>query len=151
MYAHKRGFVALISVIVISAVLLVLVFTLGIASFFNRFDTLDTESKRVSMALAEACASIAMLKLAQHPNYTPMSAGDCESVSDICGVRGATRICKICSVKQSIGGMYTIVTRSVFGSAYSNLQITGFLTAANFSVSSWRELAVNPIPTCTLP
>lgn len=150
MQTNERGFIALMSVIVISAVLLVLVFTLGIASFFNRFDTLDTENKRVSLALAEACANTAMIKLAQDADYAPVSVGECVSVSDICGAAGATRTCKICSVTKS-GSIYTIVARSVYGGAYSNIRFKGYLTATNFSVSDWSELAVNPVSTCTLP
>lgn len=145
----NRGFVALMSVIVISAILLVFVFTLGVASFFNRFDTLDTESRRVSLALAEACGNMAMLKIAQDAAYTPASGGECVSVSDTCGASGATRTCRICSVALS-GSEYTVLARAVYGSAYSNLRIKGSMSSTNFSVSEWTEQSAYGGPTCTL-
>jgi hypothetical protein len=146
----QKGFVAVVSVIIISMILLVLVVTLSTSSFFNRYNVYDSENKRVSLALAEACANTAMLKVAQDSGYTPITAGECVSVSDSCP--SGARVCKICSVSNT-GGVYTIVARAVYGTnkTYSTVQVSGTLTTTNFAVTSWQELASNPVPACTLP
>ncbi|MBI5004049.1 hypothetical protein HZC00_03070 [Candidatus Kaiserbacteria bacterium] len=148
--SSQRGFVALMSVIVISAILLMLIFTLGIASFFDRFDTFDTESKRASLDLAETCANMAILKIAQDADYVPASGGECISASDICGTPRAERVCKICSVVLR-GSEYSITTRAVINGAYSNVQVKGSLTTENFLVTSWSEVSVYSGPTCIVP
>jgi Tfp pilus assembly protein PilX len=68
---NQRGFVALISVIIISAVLLFLMVTAAAIAFRGRFNTLDYENKKISVGLAEACVQTAMLKLAQSESYNP--------------------------------------------------------------------------------
>ncbi len=138
---HERGFIALMSVMVISAVLLVLLFTLGASSFLNRFDVLDSQNKRVSLALAEACVNMAMINIAQDSDYgiTPSlpSAGECVGVSDAC-VSGSKKICKICQVT-IVGSEKEIITRAAYGGTYTNLRIRGTLGSTNFSVSRWEE------------
>ena len=144
---NERGFVALMSVIVMSAVLLVLLVTLNTSSFFSRFDALDSENKRVSTGLAESCVSALALKLAQNPNYVPIQpAGDCVSVTDTCGVTGAQKICRICSVATS--GIYSTSTvRALYNGAYTTFTVAMNTTPGSFSITYWSELQ-NYGPTC---
>ena len=128
------------SVLVISAILLVLIFTLGVAAFFDRFDTLDTESKRVSLALAEACGNIAMVKIAQNAGYT----GN-ETITVDTG-----KFCKICTVSLARSTI-SIVTRALYGSAYTNLQIQGALSPSDISITRWSEMGTYTGPTCLIP
>jgi hypothetical protein len=137
---QNEGFVALMSVIVISAFLLVMIFTLGVGTFFTRINILDTESKRVSLALAESCASRAMLSLSQNPAYVPVPGGECVGVGDTCGVSDAKMLCMICEVGAS-GADRSILTRAVFGGAYTNLRVTVTLGGSNLLVKEWRETA----------
>ena len=60
----QRGFIALMSTIVISAILLLLMAGAGLASFYARYDALGIESKHAAHALAEACVNVALLALA---------------------------------------------------------------------------------------
>lgn len=141
---NQNGFVALVSVIIIFAVLIILVGITSTTSFYTRFNVLDYENKKVSVALAEACANTAMVNLARDPaNYPPAipPAGEQITVD-------AAKTCRICPM--SSGSPYTIITRARHNSAYTNLEITGTLTSSNFSVSSWAE---QPTYTgsCTLP
>lgn len=147
---QQRGFVALMSIIIMTAVVIALIFTVGVSVFFSRFSVLDGEYKRESLALAEACTNTAMVKIAQDPSYAPAATGECVSVSDTCGVVGATRTCKICSVSLS-GGMYTIRTRAVYTGAYTTIEAKGSLGETNFNVSSWREVGSYAGAICTLP
>ncbi len=147
---NNRGFIALMSVVIMSAIVLVMIFTLGASVFFSRFSVLDGENKRVSLALAEACTNTAMLKIAQDAAYTKSGTGECVSVSDTCGVSGATKTCRICHVSKT-GSVYTIRTRAVYKGAYTNLSAAGTLGSTNFTVSSWGETSANPDVSCALP
>ena len=136
---QPRGFVALMSVTIISAVLLVFVFGLGAVSFFARFDALDSEHKRISLSLAESCVSAALLKIAQDPAYTPAPAGDQITIQ-------TGKTCKICpGTTNSI-----IVTRAVHNSAYSNIRASVAVSNGTYTITSWREEAQGP-SACTLP
>lgn len=122
----QRGFIALTSAMVISALLIVLTFTLNANSFFNRFAILETEYKARSLALAEACADYALLKIAQDPAYTPSN----ERV-----VIGSEQ-CVIVSVIENLG-QRTVVTRARVRKATTNIKV---VVNAGLSVVSWEEV-----------
>ena len=142
-HTHESGFIALMSVIIMSAILLALLFTLGASSFLNRFDVLDVENKRISLGLAEACANRAMIKLAQNPGYAPPAGGECVEVGGGKCPSGPL-ICKICQSSP-------IIARAVHNNAYTNLEVDGSISGPNFAVSRWREVEVNTMVDCTLP
>jgi len=143
-FHNQQGYIALMSVILISATLLVLTFALGTAGFYSRFNVLDFENKKVSIFLAESCATTAMVHVAQDSSAYPGSipaSGEQVSV-------GTGKTCRICSVAGS--NPYTIVTRSVYNNAYTNLTVTGTLGASNFIVNSWDEQA-SYAGSCSVP
>jgi hypothetical protein len=61
---RQRGFVALIAVLIISAMLVGFMTSVGMASFYARFDTLGSENKREALALAGSCINAGLLALA---------------------------------------------------------------------------------------
>ena len=61
---RERGFIALMSTLVISATLLMLVVGAGMASWYARYDSLGIENKRASQTLAESCVHVVLLGLA---------------------------------------------------------------------------------------
>lgn len=65
----QGGFIALMSAIIISAILLGFAVTSGASSFHSRFNTVDGEFKRVSLGLAESCVNVALLKISEDYNY----------------------------------------------------------------------------------
>lgn len=67
----NRGFVALITSVIISAVLLMVAINLSLTGFYARSNLLDFELKETSYHLAEACIDTAILKLINNPNYNP--------------------------------------------------------------------------------
>lgn len=69
----NRGFVALITSVIISAVLLMVAINLSLTGFYARSNLLDFELKEMSYHLAEACIDTAILKLINNPNYNPTS------------------------------------------------------------------------------
>ena len=123
----NTGFIALMSAIIISVVLLLVVTNLGFTEFYNRSNILDSELKEKSFALAEACVDTAILKLANDSSYNPIN----EPISvdaDNCIIQsvasGASQ--KIISIQTNYKNYYT------------NLKIV--LNSANMSVVSWEEI-----------
>jgi hypothetical protein len=64
-----RGFVALISAVIISSILLGVAATLDQGVFFTRFDALNFEYKRISESLADSCIEAGTAKLANNYDY----------------------------------------------------------------------------------
>lgn len=126
----QSGFVALTSVIIISGLLIVIGASMGYTGFFSRFNILDSEFKESSLGLAEACAEIARVEIANNPNYSVSSGNPVEkSVGD--------DICKIISV----AGGYTVRTQGVSQNSYSNIEAVFNRTASDVIVTSWKEVA----------
>lgn len=126
---HEEGFVALMSAIVLSAVLIAVTVALNQAGFFARSALLDSEYKERSAALAEACANVALLKLAADPAY---AGGETLVLqSDSCRIR-PTRI------NSPIAGENTIETSAVFQEASTTLRIAA--RSSDFSIVSWDEV-----------
>ncbi|MEK7063836.1 MAG: hypothetical protein AAB955_04080 [Patescibacteria group bacterium] len=67
---QPRGFIALISTIVVSFVLILAVVTLGMRGIAGRLYLLDIEHKNTSYALAESCITVGIIKIANDPDYT---------------------------------------------------------------------------------
>jgi hypothetical protein len=146
----RGGFVALMAVLLLSVFLLLLVASLGLGTFFARFDALDAESRRVALGLAEACLNRALLFLAEDPTYVPPVSGACVGVGDTCGATPSKRICRICEVRAQ-GNDRGIVTRATYGRTFLTVAATATLSDDSIVVTGWRELAANPVPTCIVP
>lgn len=76
-----RGFIALISVLIISVVLLLITTSGSLAGFYTRMNALMFENKERSRALAEACIDRTLLALVVDQSYiggatTTVSGGD---------------------------------------------------------------------------
>ncbi len=72
----QRGFIALTAVLIMTSMLMVLMYVTGASSFYARFDALNSEYKRISVGLSEACSNAALLKIAQNYNYIPSVGGE---------------------------------------------------------------------------
>lgn len=122
----QNGFIALVSAIIISAVLLVATVTLSYSSFFVRYNLLDGEYKERSSALAEGCVDAAILKLAGDPSYSgnePITIG-----SELCTVRPV----------QISGNNKIIETQAEFQNSYTNLRVV--VDQNTLAVQSWQEM-----------
>ncbi len=124
----QAGFIALMSAIIISVVLLLLVTTGSLAGFFGRFNALDSELKERSFAAADACVDIALLAVANDPTYAG-NATSTLSATDSCYVGPVT----------SAGGQKSFETRSYFNNSYTNLAVS--IDANTLTVNSWQEVA----------
>ncbi len=121
-----RGFIALMSAIVISAILLLSISASGFISFNSRFNIVNTELKARSLSAAEACVERAKLQIALDPAY---SGNETMNASGgVCTIRSVTA-----SSTERI-----ILTQAVVRNAYSNIRAV--IDANTFAVVSWIEL-----------
>jgi hypothetical protein len=72
----QSGFIALMSAILLSAVLFTLTISLSSTTFSARTNALHSELKRQSIALAESCMHKALLAVTQNYTYSPHTGGD---------------------------------------------------------------------------
>jgi uncharacterized membrane protein YdfJ with MMPL/SSD domain len=109
---YSRGFIALISVIIISLVLLIMAVSASTSSFTTRFDILHAEYKERGIALADSCVSQVLLRLAYDPAY-PSGYALPETLiigSDTCRIISGS------------GNVFAIQAR--FQDSYTNIQLT---------------------------
>lgn len=123
---QDSGFIAIISVVIIAALLLAISASLSFSGFFTRSNIADGEYKEHSTALAEACIQEALVKLAANPNYTGNETITIGSDS-----------CTIGSITTS-GVQKTIRTSGSFRSTTTNLQVTA--NALSLSTTGWQEI-----------
>jgi len=132
MIREESGFIALISAIIISALLLTLAVTIGLTGIFGRFNILDSESKERSLALAEACADTVILKLSVDQDYV-LTAAD-HNITVI-----GSDTCNIVSISPVPPRSFpiTIQTQGVINKSYSNLIV---VIDADYAIVSWKEV-----------
>lgn len=143
--SKNRGFIALMSAILISTVLLALLVTSNMSSFYVRFDVQDAQSKREARALAEACANVALLRLTQNYQYDPHS--DTVSVGErVCSIRSITPP----APRSGTSTMVTVDARgselgafstSIVGAVVLNPTIspTDVPLPQNITITSWQD------------
>ncbi len=126
-YTNKSGFIALISVIIISAVLLIVATTLSFSGFFGRFSVLEHEFKKKSFSLAEACAEQARLKLFIDNEYSGNET-----------VNVGTDSCQIFPSSNPTGNPRNFDIRAIYRDSYTNLKIS--VESSDGSIVSWAEV-----------
>lgn len=138
----KEGFIALMSTMIISAILMALLFSSNMSSFNARFDALDSEYKRIAEGLAESCVNQALLKLGQNYNYQGS-----ETIQIGVDTQGRTQSCVIKPITPSTRGnsstIVTIKTQGVYVNTYSDFQTTATLYNPTTTIFT-------PTPTCYL-
>ena len=129
----EQGFIALITAIAISLILLVVTVALNQAGFLTRSTLLDSEYKERSSALAEACADTTFLKLVADPDPTHILSDAIIPVgTDTCTIHSV--------VLDGAPNQYAIETKAVFQEATTNLRIRIVVNASDISIVSWNEL-----------
>lgn len=76
MQTQQQGFIALISVLIISSVLLASTLALAQFGIASRFFVLNLEQKAGSQKLAEACLELMRVKVYNNPSYTTLGTYD---------------------------------------------------------------------------
>ncbi len=118
----QRGFIALMSMIILSFVLLDVTMTANTSSMFARLNTLNSEYKRISLGLAESCVNKALLTIAENYSYTPAPGGDVILVgSNFCTIKELTYGPEDPLTYQKVA---TIKTEGEYRGAFSNITTT---------------------------
>jgi len=125
---HQRGFIALISAIITSAVLLIIAVALSLSSFYGRYNVLDTELKKMSVGLAEACVEQGLLMLATNTNNPATTTVEV--------IKG--KYCDLGPIPPS-GNLRTFLTQASSSSYFTTLKIS-VNPDTNFSITSWEEV-----------
>ncbi len=123
----NSGFIALMSAILISIILLLIITNLSLTGFYSRSNILDFELKEKSFSLAEACADSALLKLVNDTDYI---GGETIAVSgnDTCTID-----------LTSLSNPRTFITWASHDNAYfTKLKI--IINAQSGTVISWEEI-----------
>lgn len=127
MQKTERAFVALISAVVLSVMLLGLSTTANSAGFSARFNALNSEYKRIALGLAESCVNQVLLHVAKDHTYEPTVGGETVSVG--------TGECTILDVEYDTADedapqrIASITTQGKYRDAFSN--ITTSIVVAN--------------------
>lgn len=122
-----NGYIAIISAIVISILIMGFVFAVSFSGFFNRFNILDSSLKETANGLAEACVETALLKLAENSSY-----GGNENIAI------SNEQCSILPLENA-GNQKIIKTKAIVQKAVANFKI--IVNANDLSIISWEELA----------
>jgi len=126
--------VALITAIALSLVLLMIAAALNQAGFFTRATLLEAEYKERSLALAEACADTALLRLALDPAY--VGSETVTVGTSTCDIRPLNQDHPNCRLS---AGQNTIETRAVFQEAVTNLCVV--VVSSDLSIIvSWKDV-----------
>lgn len=127
----QQGFIALMSALIIAVLLMAITLSLSLIGFFGRGNILDSEYKERSLALAEACGDMSMLRLANNPGYTGPETVTIDG--DPCTIQSA----------MLSGGQYTVRTQAKFPGSAGNPAITNIKIVASgtdLSLISWEEV-----------
>lgn len=122
----RGGYIALVSALIITAVIVLIVAAVGQLAFFGRAAISDVHFKEKSRALAGACANTALLKLADNANYVGNET-----------IAVASDTCRIFAITSSSTGRI-IDAQGVFQRSYTNFRIT--VTSGAVDIVRWEEL-----------
>lgn len=132
---NQSGYIALVSVIIMSAVLLVLIVSVSGTSVLNRVNVLTYQYKEASRGLADGCVDAAFLKLINDSNYSPSN----ESV--LLGSHSCTIVSVTPSAGQKVIQVQGVYPKTGNGRSYTNLQVRVTVSTGSLVVHSWEEVA----------
>jgi len=124
----RRGFIALVSVIIISFILVTGAIGLNFTGFYSRFNVLDSETKERVNALARGCAEKARLELAMDINFIGKKVVNVNSHD--------------CEYAVFSGGK--INTKSKIGNIYTYYELYVDLNTPEIVIISFEELPILP-------
>jgi hypothetical protein len=126
-----RGFIALTSVIIISAILLIVTVGASLMGFYSRYNVMDVELKEHSLALGDACVEVVRLRLAGDSLYAGPET-----------VAVGSDQCQIFTSPNPTGNPRVFITQAVYHRSYTNLKIA--VDVNDLSVDSWQETPTYP-------
>jgi hypothetical protein len=123
---NQKGYIAIISAVVISFLIMGVALTLSFTGFFNRSNISNSEFKKMSNSLAEACASTALFKIAENKDYLGNES-----------VTVDNNTCSIMTI-ESLGEQKIIKTTATVQNSTTNLKVT--IDKTTLQIASWEEV-----------
>ncbi len=143
----RHGYIALLSVLIISAVAASTVLILFITSLSTSLNSADTSRGKVAKSLAEACAELALQKL------TSGLAASCTGVACSAEQVLSQGSCTIDEITNTSGTTWRIRTTgsTTIGNITKFLEIeANRASGVAATVNSWKECVTSAVP-CVLP
>ena len=134
---NNRGYIALVAVIIIGAVLLSMSVALTMASWHTRFGILGIEAKEQSVALAEGCANLAQALIMSDVSYQ----GNTTSTVAI----GSCHIFPL-ALNSPLAGIITLHVQGRVRESYTNLEIQVDMKDVRIDAIALPEPATIPLP-----
>ena len=128
MKINSKGYIAMTSVIIITALLLTVVIALNARGYFGRGIILDSQLKKISRAYAESCVDYAILRYTENPLYTGGETINLQPGS-----------CMIRTLAQIDANTIKIESTASFQDTYTNLRV--LVTVPARIIIDWQELA----------
>ncbi|MBU6501139.1 MAG: hypothetical protein KGJ89_04615 [Patescibacteria group bacterium] len=123
---QRGGYIALLSALIISAVVVVIILTLGQGTYLHRINIANSYFKERSRALAGACVETGLLDLTSNPNYSGNET-----------INVASDTCRIVSVVS--GGTGRVISaQGIFQNSYTNYKVT--VATSTVSILGWEEV-----------
>lgn len=118
---NNDGFVALISAMLMAAVLLTLAANAGRASYWARFGSLDYENKKIALAAARGCVDQALLGIAKDESVILWNR--CQDLQIVAGYP------------------YEIIARANWKNSFAELRVKAQKTSeGKVEIIEWREI-----------
>ncbi len=153
---HTEGFIALMSAIIISAILMGFLFIANRMNFYARFDTLDREDKAEARNMAESCINETLVRLAKDYNYD-ISVDPSYTQESGIPIRLGDGMCYITSIspprtQDDHTADLTITTRGIYKDTFSRFKAEATMVnpemnpttiprPPNITIKSWAEIS----------
>lgn len=132
---QPEGFVALISALVISSVMLLIATGGSLAGFYTRVTSLNTEYKERSFFLADTCVNQTLLTLASTPTY----AGS--ATTTVSGtINGSCYTGPITKTGVAPNDLYQFRVRSYYMDTYSSIAVSA--KVSDLTITSYTEVSM---------
>lgn len=129
----QKGFIALTSALIISAVMLLIATGGSLAGFYTRVNSLNSEYKERSFALAEACANQRLTGLAGNPSYTTAGTTTISSTTN-----GQCFVNTVAILGTPPNDTYQFKVRGIYGNSYTNIMVVA--RVSDLSITSYTEI-----------
>lgn len=123
----QGGYIAIMSSIIISLMMMLIALSLGSASLFTRLNVVDFSNKQLSYFIARSCLNDALFKLADSASYT---GNETLTIS--------SRTCVLSTITTSAPNKI-IQAKAIVEGATTNLKLT--VNSTTLSTVSLEELA----------
>ena len=128
-----KGFIALMSALIMSSVMLLIATGGSLAGFYTRVTSLESEYKERSFFLADTCAQQTLLALAGNPSFAGSATTTVSGTVD-----GACYTGPVTKQGVAPNETYQFRTRSYYMNAYSSASVVA--RASDLSITTYTEV-----------